>query len=124
MWKRWCVMPDKSGSNRIGFNRRGPSDKDILADALEQSEIMDPNSRYWMNRTYQTIDMLVDCMGKAEFQEWAERMYPGESIDSVSWSDIHTAYDEKFQRVQAEIAMVDDRDRQEDPRHIKTNGVF
>jgi hypothetical protein len=117
-------MPDKSGSNRIGWNQRGPTDKDILADAIEISEIMDPNSRYWMNRTYQTRDMLVDCMGEKEFEEWAERMFPGIEIDSVSWSDIHSAYDGKFQRIQAEIAMVDDHDQQEDPRHIKTNGVY
>ena len=117
-------MPDKNGSNRIGWNQRGPTDKDILADALEQSQILDPDSDYWRNRTYLSRNHLVLCMGEKEFEEWAERMFPGESIDSVPWKSIHSAYDEKFQRVQAEIAMKDERDWEDDPRHIQTNGVF
>ncbi len=117
-------MPDKSGSNRIGFNRRGPSVNDEMENALHQSELLDPDSDYWQARTFRSKDFLRQCMGDKEFEEWAERMFPGDTIDQATWKEIHEAYDGKFQRVQAEIAMVDDHDRQEDPRHIKTNGVF
>jgi hypothetical protein len=117
-------MPDKSGSNRIGFNRRGPGVKEQIENARNQSEILDPDSDYWKFRTYQSIDYLVSCMGASEFEEWAERLFPADSIDQISWKEIHEAYDQKFQRVQAEIAMVDGRDWEDDPRHIKTNGVF
>ena len=117
-------MPDKSGSNRIGFNRRGPSVKEQMENALQQSEILDPDSKYWEIRTFQAKDHLVLCMGASEFDEWAERLFPGDVINDVPWKEIHEVYNEKFQRIQAEIAMVDAHDQDEDPRHIKTNGVF
>lgn len=117
-------MPDKSGSNRIGWNQRGPTVSDQLETAKEQSEIANPDSDYWKFRAYQSVDYLVSCMGASEFEEWAERLLPGDTIDELTWKEIHTFYDGKFQRVQAEIAMVDGRDWEDDPRHIKTNGVF
>ncbi len=118
-------MPDKSGSNRIGWNQRGPSDKDQFESAQARSEIVDPDSRYWENRTFQTKDLLVDCMGASEFEEWAGRLFPADTIDQISWKEIHEAYFGKLQRIQSEIAMVDAvRDWEDDPRHCKTNGVF
>ena len=118
-------MPDKSGSNRIGWNRRGPSEKDLFESALEQSGIANPESDYWKNRTYQARDHLADCMGDQEFVEWVERLLPGDTIEEMTWEELHVFYDGKFQRIQAEIALVDSaRDWEDDPRHIKTNGVF
>ncbi len=117
-------MPDKSGSNRIGWNQRGPTVRDQLKNALHQSGIANPDSDYWETRAFKSKDFLCQCMGNKEFEEWAERMFPGDTIDQATWKEIHEAYDMKFQRIQAEIAMVDDHDRKEDPKHIKTNGVY
>jgi len=118
-------MPDKSGSNRIGWNRRGPSEKDQFKSAQARSEIVDTNSRYWENRTFQVKDLLIECMGEKEFEEWAERLFPALSIVAVPWKEIYEAYFGKLQRIQSEIAMVDAvRDWEDDPRHCKTNGVF
>ena len=117
-------MPDKSGSNRIGWNRRGPGVSEQIENARHQSEIANPESYYWKNRTCITRDHLADCMGDKEFMEWVERLLPGDSIDQMTWKEIHEFYNEKFQRVQAEIAMADSHDWEDDPRHTKTNGVY
>ena len=118
-------MPDKSGSNRVGWNQRGPSEKDQFKSAQARSEIVDPDSRYWESRTFQTKDLLIECMGEKEFGEWAKRLFPADTIDSVSWKEIHEAYEQKHQRIQAEVAMVDAvRDWEDDPKHYKTNGVY
>ena len=118
------IVPDKSGSNRIGWNQRGPSEKDQFKSALEQSGIANPDSGYWQIRTNIIRNCLAACMGDREFTEWAERLLPDDSIDELTWEEIHTFYDGKFQRVQAEIAMFDCHDWEDDPRHIKTNGIF
>ncbi len=117
-------MPDKTGSNRIGFNRRGPGVSEQLESAKMQSEILNPESDYWEIRTNITRDHLASCMGDQEFMEWIERLLPGDSIDGMTWEEIHKFYEGKFQRVQAEIAMGDGHDWEDDPRHFKTNGVF
>ncbi len=117
-------MPDKSGSNRIGFNRRGPGISEQIENARHQSEISNPDSYYWRSRAIHARDNLALCMGVKEFEEWVERLYPGDVIDSVPWKEIHEAYSQKFQRVQAEIAMADSHDWEDDPNHLKTNGEY
>lgn len=117
-------MPDKSGSNRIGFNRRGPSVKDQIDNARRLSAMNNPESRYWENRAKFTMDMLLSCVGEEEYKRLGEERFPGRSIDDFTWKEIHEAYDGMFQRVQAEIAMADFPNPENDPLHLKTNGVF
>ncbi len=117
-------MADKYGSNRYGWNQRGGTDGEILRQAKEQSAILDPESLYWKNRALNSGQNLADCMGTKDFQEWAERLLPGDSIDEISWEEIHELYEGKFQRVQAEAAMGEGHDWEDDPKHCKMNGVF
>ena len=115
-------MPDKNGSNRYGWNQRGPTVADQLETAMIQSEMSNPDSAYWKQRVAYSRNLLERYMGDREFKEWAERRFPGDSIDSFTWEEIHEAYSEKFQRVLAELAMVYTHCWENDPKHYKTNG--
>ena len=116
-------MPNKSGSNRIGWNRRGPSISQQMDNARFQSEVLDPESKYWQGKVEITKDLLITSMGEVEFVEWADRVFPGETIDQATWKEIAELYDQKFRRIQAEIALGESHSWMDDPKHFKTNGV-
>jgi len=117
-------MPDKTGSNRIGWNRRGPSISQQMDNAHFQSEVLDPESKYWQGKAEISQDLLISSMGEGEFVEWANRVFPGETIDQATWKEIADLYDQKFRRIQAEIALGESHSWVDDPKHFKTNGVF
>lgn len=112
------MMPDKHGSNRYGWNQRGGTNKQLLENARYQSEILNPDSRHWENKTWAVQEKLVEKMGAAEFEAWAERLFPGDSIDDATWKEIFELYQAKFDnliglihgpyRGKTEVKMIDD----------------
>lgn len=89
-------MPNRFGSNRIGWNQRGPSNKDLFIAAKHTAEINDPDSIYWRQEAYFVKTKLSHAMGAINFEAWAESVYPGNSINDFTWREIYEAYQEKF----------------------------
>jgi hypothetical protein len=114
-------MTDKHGSNRYGWNQRGPRDADVMNHARE---ISDPESYYWQNKTRNFKLRLIEVMGGEQFVEWAERVFPGATIDEATWKQIAEQYEHKLR---IEEGAPDKRecerhDWQNNPKHYKTNG--
>lgn len=104
-------------SNRVGWNARGGSTGYWLQQAFEQAARRDPDGYYWQNETQNIKLALIEQMGQDEFEQWAESVYPGDSIDAVTWEQICGTFARKF----AELIHLDDdgRDWMDDPRHYK-----
>jgi outer membrane biogenesis lipoprotein LolB len=114
-------MPNKSGSNRVGWNQRGPTDAQMLRDAQERS---DPESYHWQNKTRNYKMRLCEVMGDAEFEAWADRAFPGDTIDDATWKQIAELYAAKLH---IEEGAPDERecerhDWKNNPKHYKTTG--
>lgn len=116
-------MPNRMGSNRIGWNQRGPTNRELLQQAREQSEKLNPESYHWQNATYNLVAALAERMGKEEFEEWAEMVFPGDSIEDYTWKQIHDTYLAKLERLQAEELDAEAREWVNRPEHYKMNGV-
>lgn len=95
-------MPNKMGSNRIGWNQRGPTTRDQVAWAKQQSEINNPESYYWQQQTFIVKDLLIKAIGEDAFIAFADCIFPGKTIDDYSWQQIHDTYDAKLARVKTE----------------------
>lgn len=114
-------MATKSGSNRIGWNQRGPTDRELLQQAHERS---DPESYYWQNQTRNYKLRLCEVMGAAAFEEWADRLLPDDVLEQTTWKQIAELYQHKLHieegvPTQAEI---DRHDWMNDPKHYKIQG--
>ena len=90
-------MPNRQGSNRIGWNQRGPTIRDQMADAIERSN---PESYYWQNRTHNARLALIEAMGDVDFVAFAESTFPDQAIDGFTWQQIYKTYASKLAEVQ------------------------
>lgn len=90
-------MPGKYGSNRVGWNQRGPGIRDQMADAIERSN---PESYYWQNKTKNVKLALIEAMGDVDFVAFAESTFPGQVIDGFTWQQIYKTYASKLAEVQ------------------------
>ena len=91
-------MPTKSGSNRIGWNQRGPTNAQLLQRAKEESN---HDSALWEQRTWRIVEALKTQMTDIGFALWANRVFPGASIDEATWKQIHDLYKHKLDNVLA-----------------------
>lgn len=82
-------MPNRSGSNRIGWNQRGPTIKQQMEWVRE---LGDPDSYHWQNKANNLKYKLVEIMGPDEFEDFADMTWPGESINSWTWHGIYDLY--------------------------------
>lgn len=96
------MMTGKYGSNRVGWNQRGPTNKQMFEWAKEESEQLDPESYYWQNKAQNAIYSLGDSIGYDACRAFGEAVYPGETIDGFTWQHIHNTYTAELARVQAE----------------------
>ncbi len=71
-------------------------------------EYNDPDSLHWENRTQEIKHMLILKMGEDAFLEWADRLFPGDSIDEATWKEIFDLYEVKFRVCQAECTCLPD----------------
>jgi hypothetical protein len=111
-------MANKRGSNRIGWNRRGPSTADQLAQA---QELGNPNSYHWQNKARNYKQRLIDVMGEAAYMEWIDRLYPDDA-DDLTWQELAEQLEAKLQ---VEQGAPGDKECARhswvnDPRHFKT----
>lgn len=116
-------MANKQGSNRIGWNQRGPTNREIMQQAKEKSEELNPESYYWQNASWNMVAALAEKMGEVEFEAFAELTFPGESIDQYTWKQIHDTYAAKLARVKVEELDADARSWIDDPAHLKMRGT-
>jgi hypothetical protein len=112
-------MPDKRGSNRYGWNARGGTVAQQLENARYQTELLDPDSYHWKNKANNWRFALIELMGEAAFLEWADRLFPGDSIENATWQEIAELYEAKLHVIQG-----DDRHWSDDPKHYKMNGYY
>ena len=92
-------MPNRHGSNRIGWNQRGPTIKDQMRWARELSN---PDSYHWQNQTHNAKLALIEAMGLDDFEAYAESIFPGDSIESYTWQQIYDTYAAKLARIKAD----------------------
>ena len=64
------------------------------------AEFNDPDSYHWQSRALDMKHWLELKMGAEEFEAWAERLFPGDSIDQTTWKEIHELYEAKFRVIQ------------------------
>jgi hypothetical protein len=88
------------------------------------SEYADPDSYHWKNQAENYQLMLAEKMGDEEFAEWADRLFPRDSIEEATWKEIAELYEAKFRVIQAEERGAEKHDWENDPKHFKTNGVY
>ena len=88
------------------------------------SEYNDPDSLHWETRTQEMKQLLILKMGEGTFLEWADRLFPGDSMDEATWKQIFDLYEAKFRVCQAKDREAERHDWPDDPKHYKTNGVF
>ena len=66
------------------------------------AEFNDPDSYHWQHRTQDMKHWLILKMGKDQFLEWADRLFPGNSIEEATWKEIFDLYEAKFRVIQGE----------------------
>jgi hypothetical protein len=67
-----------------------------IAELLQRrDEEPDPNpdGRYWELGVQALRDQLADMIGKDNYREFAELVWPGETIDSLTWKQIYQQID-------------------------------
>ena len=65
-------------------------------------EFNDPDSYHWQQRTLDMKYWLIAKMGKIDFAAWADRLFPGDSIEEATWKEIFDLYEAKFRVIQGE----------------------
>ena len=111
-------MPSSHDYGRSGWNKRGPT---IASQLQNAKEISDPNSYHWQNKANNAKLALEEVMGGDQFEAWIERLWPGDTIDSVTWKEICEMFVVKLER---ELAGGISRNPSNDPKHCKTNGYY
>ena len=66
------------------------------------AEYNNPDSYHWQIRTQEMKQLLILKMGGGAFLEWADRLFPGDTIDEATWKEIFDLYEAKFRVVQGE----------------------
>jgi hypothetical protein len=107
----------KMTSHRHGWNERGGSTSYWIRQAMEQSAKANPDGYYWQNETQNLKLALIEKMGQEQFEDWAESVYPDDSIDGVTWEEIAKMFGSKY------VEIMRARDWQDDPKHYKMRGV-
>jgi len=115
------MMANKMGSNRIGWNQRGPTNRELMQQARDLSNY---DSYHWENATLNLKAALCERMGDQEFEEWVEGVFPGETIDLYTWKQIHDTFLAKLERIQLEDLEAEAHDWMNRPEHYKTNGGY
>lgn len=101
---------------RSGWNKRGPSDRELLANAIERSN---ENSFYWQRKALKARNELIEKMGCETFEGWAEDLWPGATIDDYSWKHIWNTYSHELERCER---LGINKNPNDDPKHLKTHG--
>lgn len=74
------------------------------------AEIANPDSRHWEQQFRAARNWLAREIGEDEYREWAEAVWPGKTIDGLTWKQIHTmtnaAYDYAKQDPSATLAEI------------------
>ena len=91
---------------------------------VPNAEFEKPDSDYWYARVFDMQKWLILKMGKEQFEEWADRLFPDDSIEDATWKEIFDLYEAKFRVCQAEEREVEKHGWEDDPKHYKTNGVY
>ncbi len=86
------------------------------------SEFNDPDSRHWHDRADDMKQLLILKMDGEEFVEWADRLFPDDSINDATWREIFELYEAKYRVIQGEEREVERHDQDNDPKHYKMNG--
>ena len=94
------IMANDYNYQRTGWNKRGPIVALQMENARYQSELLNPDSYYWQTRALDMKFWLIQKMGAQEFDEWADRLFPGYSIEEATWKEIHELYEAKFRVIQ------------------------
>ena len=66
------------------------------------SEHADPDSYHWQTSALDMKHWLILKMGADAFDVWADRLFPGDSIEQATWKEIFDLYDKKFRVYQAQ----------------------
>ena len=80
---------------RNGWNKRGPTVAHQMENARYQSELLNPDSDHWKEKTREIRDLLSEKMG-AEFKPWADRLFPDDTIDQATWKQIYELYEAHY----------------------------
>lgn len=65
--------------------------------AVKIKDYTDPDSNHWENRALDMKHWLILKMGKDEFKEWADRLFPDDTIEQATWKEIWELYKAKFE---------------------------
>jgi hypothetical protein len=117
-------MPNDYTYARTGWNKRGPTVAMQLENALERSELLNPDSDHWAKKAIAMRNQLSDEMGWDEFNEWVVRLFPEETIELHTWKEIFELYEAHLKVCQMVEREAELHDPNNDPRHLKTNGVY
>lgn len=81
---------------RSGWNTRGGTDKSrfrqLMRDQEEARELSDPDSPRWESRARSMMDILMEKIGQDDYDLWCEMTFPGESIQALTWQQIHETF--------------------------------
>ena len=83
-------MATNYNTGRTGWNRRGPSDKDMLA--IQRKMIIGDNSKKWEELALGAASDLLDLVGREVFDAWVDANIP----------DWGTTWKESFLKAEAE----------------------
>lgn len=103
-------------ANRVGWNARGGSTGYWARVALEESARANADGYYWQNETQNIKLALIERMGQEQFEAWAESVFPGDTIDQVTWETIAREFGAKLVDVLSEGIS---KSWMDDPEHYK-----
>ena len=93
---------DKSQYNtgRHGWNRRGPSEKDMLA--IQRQIRQDEDSPAWARKYVEACAELEALIGNRATDAWLEHTWPGTSIERYTWKELVDAVRAKIEQTPAD----------------------
>ena len=77
-------MATNYNTGRTGWNRRGPSDKDMLA--IQRKMIIEDNSKKWEELALGAASDLLDLVGREVFDAWVDANIPD---NGLTWREIY-----------------------------------
>jgi hypothetical protein len=60
---------------------------------VEAKDRANPDSPYWHGQFDLVRQDLTDLIGKEGYEQWAELVWPGETIDGLTWKQIYQQID-------------------------------